>query len=268
MWQAPACLEAGNELMSAIRMLRAFALIAVLGLAPVARAADPPLLVFAAASLKNALDEVDAQWAHEVTASYAATSALARQVESGAPADVFISADTEWMDWLAQRELVVAATRRDLLGNRLVLVAPAGAGISTRIAPGFALAALLGGDGRLAMGDPAAVPAGKYGRAALEKLGVWGAVAARVVPAENVRAALAFVARREAALGIVYATDARADPGVEVVDTFPEDAHPRIVYPAARVAAGTHPDADAYLRFLRTSMARAAFVKHGFRVLD
>jgi molybdate transport system substrate-binding protein len=201
----------------------ALAALALLGAGPaVAQTTDP--VVFAAASLKNALDAIADDWRRETgkhaTISYAASSTLAKQIENGAPADLFISADRDWMDYLAQRKLIDAKSRVDLLGNRLVLIAPKDNKTDLVIRPGFDLAAALG-DSRLAMADPAAVPAGLYGKAALETLGVWSSVAKRVAAAENVRAALLLVARGEAPLGIVYQTDAAAEPGVRVVATFP-----------------------------------------------
>jgi len=236
---------------------------------PSARADD--LLVFAAASLKNALDDIDAQMAKEqgvkVVASYAASSALAKQIEQAAPADVFISADLDWMDYVAQRNLIQPASRIGLLGNRLVLVAPKDSKTAVKIAPNFPLAALLG-DGRLAMADPAHVPAGKYGKAALEKLGVWASVAPKVAPADNVRAALLLVARGETPFGIVYATDAAAEPAVKIADAFPAGSYPPIVYPAAVTAASKNPAASRYLAYLQSAAARAIFEKHGFTVLQ
>jgi molybdate transport system substrate-binding protein len=245
--------------------------VAVTGKTSVIRAAAQPLLVFAAASLKNALDEIAVAWWHGTgkgaRISYAASSTLAKQIENGAPADLFISADSDWMDYLETRKLIKPETRSDLLGNRIVLIAPAGSAVKLTIAPGFGLAAALG-DGRLAMADPAAVPAGRYGRAALEKLGVWGTVASRIAAAENVRAALLLVARGEAPLGIVYSTDAAVEPGVRIVDTFPRDSHPPIVYPIALTATSANPDAPALLVYLRGAAAHAQFQKAGFTVLD
>jgi molybdate transport system substrate-binding protein len=198
-----------------------------------------------------------------VRVSYAASSALARQIENGAPADLFISADLEWMDHLAGRQLIRADSRVNLLGNRLVLIAPAGQPVTMKIAPGFGLAAALGRD-RLALADPAAVPAGKYARAALTSLGVWDAVAGRIAAAENVRAALRLVSRREAPLGIVYYSDAVADTGVRIVDTFPESAHPAIVYPAALTSTAS-PAAAKVLEYLQSNEARAVFAAQGFK---
>jgi molybdate transport system substrate-binding protein len=249
---------------------RAIALGAALALvAPAAWAQPAPLTVFAAASLKNALDEVDTAYAAQshatVRASYAASSALARQIEQGAPADAFISADSDWMDYLAQRRLIVAASRRDVLTNHLALIAPAGSSVRLTIRKGFALARALG-DGRLAIAGPE-VPAGKYGRASLQALGVLDSVSDHLAPAENVRGALAFVAQGEAPLGIVYDTDAKTEPMVKIVGLFPDESHPRIVYPAALVAASTNAAAATYLMFLQGPQASAIFKRYGFIVL-
>ncbi|MGQ0548001.1 MAG: molybdate ABC transporter substrate-binding protein [Betaproteobacteria bacterium] len=221
--------------------------------------AQERLLVFAAASLKNALDEVNAAYGSPVVASYAASSALARQIEAGAPAQVFISADLEWMDYLERKSLLHPGTRRDLLSNRLVWIVPAG-----RQMPAQPLAAL-GTNGRLALADPQHVPAGKYAKAALEKMGLWQAAAARIAAAENVRAALAFVARGEAPLGIVYQTDARAEPKVAIGARIDPRLHPPIVYPAASLR-GAGERAGRYLAFLAAPQASAIFEKHGFDV--
>jgi molybdate transport system substrate-binding protein len=230
-----------------------------------ARAND--VLFFAAASLKNALDAIDAQYEKDtgkhVTVSLAASSTLAKQIESGAPADIFISADLDWMDYLAKKDLVKADTRKNLLGNELVLIAPKDSAPSITIAPGFDLAGLLKG-GKLAMADTSAVPAGKYGKAALEKLGVWDKVSGQIAQAENVRAALALVARGEAPLGIVYQTDAAAEPGVKIVATFPADTHPPIIYPIALLAGSKNPDATGYLAYLKGAVAKPLFEKQGF----
>ena len=227
------------------------------------------LLVFAAASLKNALDDVNAQYLKDtgrrVVVSYAASPALAKQIEAKAPADVFISADLDWMDYLAQRRLIKPETRANLLGNKLVLIGPASAREVT-IAQNFPLATLLG-NGRLAMADPDAVPAGKYGKAALEQLGVWASVQRKVARAENVRAALALVSRGEAPYGIVYQTDAAADTKVKIVGAFPEDTYPPITYPVAAVATSTNPTGPAYLTYLRSGAARALFERQGFTTL-
>jgi molybdate transport system substrate-binding protein len=224
------------------------------------------ITVFAAASLKDALDEnakaYEARARDRIVVSYAASSALAKQIEAGAPADLFISADLDWMDYLEQRRLIKPDTRRNLLRNRLVLIAPADSKASVDIRPGFPLAALLG-DGRLAMANPDAVPAGKYGKASLEALGVWKDVQAKVASAENVRAALVLVSRGEAPLGIVYRTDAAADPKVRVAGLFPENTHPPIIYPIA-LTANAKTAASAFLDWLNKPEARAIFQKHGF----
>jgi molybdate transport system substrate-binding protein len=246
-------------------------LVLALGTAPPAFAQGKDLVVFAAASLKNALDEANAQYEREnhqkATTSYAASPALAKQIEAGAPADIFISADLDWMDYLATRKLIKPETRSNLLGNRIVLIAPAGSNVSVAIGPGFPLAQALG-DGRLAMADPSSVPAGKYGKAALEALGVWSSVASKTAPAENVRAALLLVSRGEAPLGIVYRTDAAAEKGIKIVGTFPEGTHPPIVYPVAVTASSTNPGSAAYVAFLRSAAARPAFEKQGFTLLE
>jgi molybdate transport system substrate-binding protein len=228
--------------------------------------AQARVLVFAAASMKNALDEVVADAPVTAIASYASSSALAKQIAAGAPAQVFISADLAWMDYLEQRNAIRKQSRRNLVGNSLVLIAPAGSPAQVSIAPGFPLARLLG-DGRLALGDPGHVPAGLYARAALESLGVWDSVKGRLAPAENVRAALALVARGEAPLGIVYATDAAAEAKVRVVGTFPAGSHPPIVYPAALTAKAAGANAEAFLAFLGSPAARRIFEKHGFTPL-
>jgi molybdate transport system substrate-binding protein len=225
------------------------------------------LVVFAAASLVDALDEVNkhftAQTHYEVKASYAASSVLARQIEAGAHADIFFSADREWMDYLDKRGLLRAGTRRDVLGNSLVLIAPTGSKVHLKIAPGFALVAALG-EGRLAMADPESVPAGLYGKQALTKLGVWEHVKNRLAPAENVRAALAYVARGETPLGVVYQTDAQAEKRVRLVDAFPEDTHDPIVYPVA-ITQSAQPQAATYLDFLASEAAQQVFMRGGFK---
>ena len=230
------------------------------------RGRDNGVLIFAAASLQTALDALIAPLERltgaQVRVSYAASSALARQIENGAPADLFISADLDWMDYLAGKQLIRADSRVNLLGNRLVLIAPTTQSVTLKIAPGFGRAAALGRD-RLALADPAAVPAGKYARAALTSLGVWNAVANKIAAAENVRAALLLVSRREAPLGIVYHTDAIADPGVRIGDTFPATTHPAIVYPAA-LMSGASPAAAKVLDYLKSNDARAVFVAQGF----
>jgi molybdate transport system substrate-binding protein len=238
--------------------------------APAARAADLELLVFAASSLTTALDAISplytAKTGQPVKFSYAASSALARQLEAGASADVFVSADIEWMDYVQARNLIDRSSRSDILGNRLVLIAPKDSTVALEIAPGFALAKALGSRGRLATGDPDYVPVGKYARSALMSLGVWNDVADRLVRADNVRSALAFVSRGEAPLGIVYTTDAKVDPGVRVVGTFPEKTHAPITYPVA-VVRGAHSGADRFARFLREPDARQKFQEFGFLTL-
>jgi molybdate transport system substrate-binding protein len=248
------------------------ALVLMAGLAPsTARAAAPaPLTVFAAASLKESLDEAAAAYEQAtgtpVRVSYAASSALARQIEQGAPAQVFASADLEWMDYLQQRDLVDVASRHDLLGNRLVLVAPQASVAKVDLAKPGSIAAALG-EGRLAIAQTASVPAGKYGRAALESLGQWNSVSARLAESESVRAALMLVARGETPLGVVYASDAKAEPRVRVVAAFPAGSHPPIVYPVA-ARRGAPPSAGGFVRWRSSPAARAIFERRGFDVLD
>lgn len=243
---------------------------AVVGSATPAAMAGGKVTVFAAASLKTALDRIAAAWtadtAKEAAISYAASPALARQIEQGAPADVFISADLDWMNYLIDRKLITPGGAIKLLGNEIVLIAPAGSSIKTIIAKGFPLAALLG-DGRLAMGDVKAVPAGKYGKAALEWLGVWSAVEHKVAQAENVRAALKLVATGEATLGIVYKTDAIAEPAVKIIGTFPADSHPPVIYPVAVTADSQNPNAATFVSYLQSARAQAIFRDNGFAVL-
>ncbi len=252
-------------------LARLLALVALLaGMQPaMAGQAPRPLLVYAAASLTDVLDELGAAYTRDsgqdVKFSYASSATLARQIEAGAPADVFLSADSDWMDYLKARNLINNASRVDLLGNRLVLVAPAASKLRLQIAPGFSLLAALG-NSRLAIGDPDSVPAGKYARSALQSLGAWNGVADRVVRADNVRSALAFVARGEAALGIVYETDALIDRKVRVVDRFPAGSHPPIVYPLA-LTNSADGSAARLAAFLRGAAAQAAFRKYGFTVL-
>ena len=235
-----------------------------------AAAQDKTLTVFAAASMKNALDDVDkaytAKTGAKIVASYAASSALAKQIEQGAPADVFVSADTAWMDYVKDKKAINEPTRVNLLGNSIVLIAPKDSKIDkVTIDQGFDLAKLAG-DGKVVTGDVKAVPVGKYAKAALEKLGAWTAVEPKMAMAENVRAALALVARNEAALGIVYSTDAKVEPGVKIVGTFPASSHPPIVYPVAATSTA-HKGTDDYLAFLRSSEAKAIFEKYGFSFL-
>jgi molybdate transport system substrate-binding protein len=235
-----------------------------------AHAQEQTLTVFAAASLKNALDDVNAAFTKatnvKVAASYAASSALVKQMESGAPADVFISADLDWMDYAAGRTLIKPDTRMNLLGNRLVLIAGKDSKIGdVKIEPGFDIAKLAG-DGRIAIADVKAVPAGLYAKAALETLGAWRAAEPKLAQAENVRATLAFVARGETPVGIVYETDARVEPSVKIIGVFPDGSYPPVTYPAA-VTTNARPDAAAYLQFLRSNAAKAAFEKYGFSFL-
>jgi molybdate transport system substrate-binding protein len=243
----------------------AIALLALVA-APVIAADEDGVTVFAAASLTDVMQEVAGAYAASGAVaprlSFAASSVLARQIEAGAKADVFFSADQEWMDYLASRALIRADTRRDVLSNRLVLIAPADSATRLTIARGFALGAALG-TGRLATGDPDFVPVGRYARAALMTLGVWGEVADRLVRTENVRVALAYVARGEAPLGIVYATDARAEPGVRVVDTFPPGTHQSITYPVAATRTAGE-EGIAFVRFIQGDQALGIFLKAGF----
>lgn len=254
-------------------VLRAVVIVAVvaLALAGTGQAWAAEVTVFAAASLKNALDEVAAGWqaatGNTVSISYAGSARLARQIEQGAPAELFISANTAWMDYLGDAGLIDRASRRDLLGNRLVLVAHGKDAAPVELATGLDLAQRLG-DGRLAMALVDAVPAGIYGKAALDHLGLWASVADRIAQTDNVRAALALVALGEAPLGIVYATDAVAEDGVTVVATFPEDSHPPIVYPVALTVEGTQPAAVDLLAWLGSAAARGSFERQGFSVLD
>ena len=222
--------------------------------------------MFAAASLTDSLksvaDAYQAKTGIKVTLSFGASSTLARQIEQGAQADLFLSADSDWMDYLQKKSLIADTTRKDLLGNRLVLVAAADAKPAPRIAPHFDLAGALG-NGRLALADPASVPAGKYAKAALTSLGVWDSVASKVAQAENVRVALEYVARGESPYGIVYATDAKLAPNLRIAGVFPENSHPPIVYPAALTKTAA-PGAKAFLDFLSGAQARAIFEKAGF----
>jgi molybdate transport system substrate-binding protein len=236
-----------------------------------AHAQGRDLLVLGAASLKNALDDANVQYqrdaGHKIVVSYGASSALAKQLENGAPADIFISADLDWMDYVAEHKLIKPETRFNLLGNKLVLIAPADSRINLTIGPNFPLAQALGND-RLAMAEQSAVPAGKYGKAALEALGVWASVSGKIAPAQDVRATMLLVSRGEAPLGIVYQTDAAADKGVKIVGAFPESTHPPIIYPIAVTATSTNPGAAAYVGFLKSPAAKPAFEKQGFVVLQ
>ena len=246
----------------------ALVIAAVLVAAPAMPAAHARnLTVFAAASLKEALDAVAAQYRQRyggrASIAYAASSTLAKQIENGAPADIFISADLDWMDYLAKRNLLKAGSRVNLLRNELVLVAPASSTVKVDIKRGFPLAALLGKD-RLAMADPDAVPAGKYGKASLQALDVWPSVVDRIARAENVRAALVFVSRGETPLGIVYRTDALAERSVRIVGTFRANTHPPIVYPAALLVGGKSPEAARFFAYMTSSAAAQVFRRYGF----
>ncbi len=252
------------------RLAAILSLFAVLAAAPRPATAEDTITVFAAASLKNALDDVDAAFTKatgvKVTASYAASSALAKQIEAGAPADIFISADLSWMDYVAGKNLIKADSRYNLLGNKLVLIAGQDSKLSgVTIAPGFDIAKLAG-DGRIAVADVKAVPAGLYAKAALEKLGSWAAAEPKLAQAENVRATLAFVARGETPIGIVYETDAKVEPKVKIVGTFPDGSYPPVTYPVA-ATANAKADTVKYLQFLRGNGAKAVFEKYGFSFL-
>src|SRR5271166_5887780 len=246
-----------------------FLLLACMLLLPLlARAQE--LTVFAAASLTDAMKDVSAQWAQAghkpLRLSYASSSTLARQIEQGAPANLFASADEKWMDYLAEKNLIVPDTRKDLLGNDLVLVVPAGKPVHVNIGPGFDLVGLLGPNGRLAVGDPAHVPVGLYAAQALKKLGLWDCIFARLARTDDVRAGLLLVERGEAPAAIVYGTDAAVSKGVMVAGIFPASSHDAITYPFALVKAGDTPDAHALMTFLQGSQARAVFVQRGFKV--
>ena len=246
---------------------RWLAALVLLAAPPIAWAAPPPspVIVFAAASLRNGLDDALAAWQQQTgmkaVADYAGSNTLALQIAQGAPADLFISADRDWMQYLSAKGLTQKASERELLGNRLVLVAPAGSAIQLHIARGFDLAGALGG-GRLAICGPG-VPAGRYAIAALQSLGAWASVESHTAQADNVRAALALVARGEAPLGVVYSTDAAAEPAVRVVDRLPDDSHPPIVYPVALLHDAQHP-AAALLDYLESPAAQAFFLRQGF----
>jgi len=243
----------------------------LLVLLPFAASAQPTT-VFAAASLTDAMNDIGAAWqqaGHAVPRlTYGASSTLARQVEQGAPANLFASADEQWMDYLDQRGLLAPGTRRDLLSNQLVLVVPKDRARQIAIGPGMDLTALLGPDGRIATGDPAHVPVGLYAKQALTKLGLWAQVETRLAPAPDVRSALLLVERGEAPAGIVYATDAAASPGIAVAGVFPEDTHDKITYPFALMKAGDTPEARALLAFMTGPQARAVFDKRGFSPLE
>ena len=245
--------------------------VAAIAMAPMSAWAQDGIVIFAAASLKNALDEIATAWSKDAgkpmpRISYAASSALAKQIEQGAPADMFISADLDWMDLVEKKDLIRKDTRFNLLGNRIVLVAPRDSTAKVDVKQGFDLGTVVG-NGKLAMANVEAVPAGKYGKAALEKLGAWDGVMGSIAQAENVRAALLLVARGEAPLGIVYATDAAAEPNVRIVGEFPAYSHPPIIYPAALTREPRSPDARAFLDYMKSGKARPAFEKQGFTVV-
>lgn len=250
--------------------LVASAIVIVAPLSLPARAQDRDLLIFAAASLTDALDAANAQYQHDtghkVAVSYGASDTLAKRIENGAPADIFVAADLESMDYVAVRQLIKSETRFNLLGNKLVLIAPVDSKIDLTIGPNFSLAQALGND-RLALGNPASVPAGKYAKAALEYLGVWSAVSNKIAQAEDVRAAVLLVARGKAPLGIVYQTDAVTNPAVKIIGVFPESTHPPIIYPVAVTTTSTNPEAGAYVNFLRSAAVKPIFEFQSFVVL-
>ncbi|MGB7014223.1 MAG: molybdate ABC transporter substrate-binding protein [Pseudolabrys sp.] len=254
-----------------VRLFGLLAFLVALSGAPQPVIAQEQITVFAAASLKNALDDVNAAFTQatgiKVVSSYEASSALARQIEQGAPADAFISADLRWMDYVAERKLINPNTRVNLLGNKLVLIAPVDSKLgNVTIGQGFDIAKLAG-DGRIAVADVKAVPAGLYAKAALEKLGAWAAAEPKLAQAENVRATLAFVARGETPVGIVYETDAKIEPKVKTIATFPDDSYPPVTYPVAATADTKKPGVGQYFGFLRSPAAKAIFEKYGFSYL-
>jgi molybdate transport system substrate-binding protein len=246
-----------------------FLLMVLLVLAPL-QARAQALTVFAAASLTDAMKQISDLWAkagHQAPRlSFASSSTLARQIEQGAPVNVFASADEQWMDYLAKKDLIAAGTRKDLLGNELVLVVPATHPVHVEIGPNFDLAAMLGSDGRLSTGDPAHVPAGIYAEQALRKLGLWDKIAPRIAPAADVRSALLQVERGETPAGIVYSTDAAASKAVSIAGVFPDHSHSPITYPFAVIKSGDTPDARAFLEFLATPAAREVWTRNGFKV--
>ena len=231
-------------------------------------AANKPVMVLGAASLQESLTAAAKTWASrghpQPVLSFGASSALARQVEAGAPADLFISADEEWMDYVQKKNLLALGSRVSFLGNRLVLIAPKGSRVNLPIRRGFPIAKELGSD-RLAIADPAAVPAGKYAKAALMRLGAWQSVEPKLAPAENVRAALSFVERAETPLGIVYETDALASRRVRIVGWFPQDSYPPISYALARLRTSNNAEAEDFRRFLISPSGKALFRHFGFR---
>jgi molybdate transport system substrate-binding protein len=253
------------------RLFGLLAFLAALGGAPPQLIAQEQITVFAAASLKNALDDANTAFTKatgiKVVASYEASSALAKQIEQGAPADAFISADLRWMDYATERKLINPDTRVNLLGNKLVLIAPADSKLgNVTIGQGFDIAKLAG-DGRIAVADVKAVPAGLYAKAALEKLGAWTAAEPKLAQAENVRATLAFVARGETPIGIVYETDAKIEPKVKAIGVFPDDSYPPVTYPVAATAGTRKPGVGQYFGFLRSPAAKTIFEKYGFSYL-
>jgi len=254
-----------------VQLITAAALIAGVLQPPHASAQDTQLTVFAAASLKNALDEVDAAFTEatgiKVMVSYESRSTLIKQIDQGAPADVFISADLQWMDYASEHKLIKPDTRFNLLGNRLVLIAPKASKVDkVQIGQGFDLAKLVG-DGRIAVANVKTVPAGRYAKTALEKLDAWTAAEPKLAQAENVRATLALVARAKTAVGIVYETDAKVEPKVKIVGVFPDGSYPAVTYPVAQTADSKNAAAASYLTFLRTNAAKAVFDKYGFNYL-
>jgi len=260
----------GRKLICKVAALAAAAVVALSTLPPQARAQDD-IVVFAAASLKDALDAINAEWQKETdkkaTISYAASSVLAKQIEEGAPAQIFISADLDWMDYVEQRKLVTPESRVNLLGNRIVLIARKDKAEPVEIREGFDLAKLIGG-GYLALANVDSVPAGKYAKTALEKLNVWSSVADKLAQSADVRAALLRVSRGQAPLGIVYQTDAASDQNVRVIGIFPDNTHPPIIYPMALTAKASNPDAAAFHAYLRGAKAAAEFEALGFTVLN
>jgi molybdate transport system substrate-binding protein len=250
-----------------LKLTRYFALIGFAALLVAQQARADNLTVFAAASLKNALDDISAKWKEgngaTIAASYASSSTLAKQIEQGAPADVFVSADQQWMDYVDKKSLVEKP--HDLLGNRLVLIAAKDSKVALTIEPGAKLSEALG-DGKLSVGDPSNVPAGIYAKEALTNLKLWDSVQPKLAPAADVRAALTLVSRGEAPLGIVYETDAKVDPNVRIVSVFPEDSHKPIVYPVAVVKTTKNPDAAKFVAFLSGPAAKEIFMKYGFSV--
>ena len=253
-----------------IRNVFALAVLFATSAAIAAEQPSQPLIIFAAASLTDSLQKVSDAYTKAsgapVKLSFAASSALAKQIESGARADVFFSADQEWMNYLDQRQLIRKESRTDLLGNQLVLIAPRDSKVALKLSPGAPILAALGERGKLATGDPDSVPVGKYAKAALTTLNLWDPLQSRLARAENVRVALTYVARGEAPLGIVYATDAAIEPRVRIVDQFPENTHPPITYPVAQTRSAAA-NAASFLEFLRSPAAQSIFTAAGFKFL-